>query len=281
MAVSSANSRYDICPVVYSLDLLGRKWRLPILCELDKHGVMRYNELKRRISGITNMMLTQTLRELEANHLLSRTQYNEIPPRVEYALTETARQLMPALYRLASWGAGQLASAGVESGCGGACRHSLAALPDPVIPRDPRLADPLHSWDEGYEEIWLKLHNDPRLQSMNGLALMQEFFCRAITVLTLDDKDYTRMTYLMMFGLNRMRFVEQERPYYRILHALLARARADGSVRCPLPDDEIVQMIASFSSGLIMKWELAQGCWELVERNRAAIDWFFAQLGRS
>ena len=84
MAVSSANSRYDICPVVYSLDLLGRKWRLPILCELDKHGVMRYNELKRRISGITNMMLTQTLRELEANHLLSRTQYNEIPPRVEY-----------------------------------------------------------------------------------------------------------------------------------------------------------------------------------------------------
>jgi len=65
---------------------------------------MRYNELKRGIAVITNMMLTETLKELEANGIINREQFMEVPPRVEYSLTISGAKLIPALKTLASWG---------------------------------------------------------------------------------------------------------------------------------------------------------------------------------
>lgn len=65
---------------------------------------MRYNELKRRIDDITNMMLTQSLKELESRRIVERRQFMEIPPRVEYSLTENGKKLIPALKALAEWG---------------------------------------------------------------------------------------------------------------------------------------------------------------------------------
>ena len=270
--------RYDVCPVVYSLDILGRKWRLPILCELDKHGVMRYNELKRSVTGITNMMLAQALRELETCGLVLRIQHNEIPPRVEYSLTDAGKDLFPGLCQLARWGGDQLAQQGIATGCGAACLQNL--VPQQLsVPRDPRVVDMLAHFDEGFERIRRELTEDPLHKNRSGLYKMREFFCRATSVLTLEDEDYTRMTYMMMFGFNRIQFVDHERPYYRIMRRFIEEGRQDGSVRCPLPDDEVVQMIATFSSGMIMKWEIARGAYPLVERNRPAIDWFFKQLG--
>ncbi|MCR4431071.1 MAG: helix-turn-helix transcriptional regulator [Tepidanaerobacteraceae bacterium] len=96
------------CPVTYALKLIGGKWQIPILWVLSQNGTMRYNELKRKISGITNMMLTQSLKELEANGLVKRVQYMEIPPRVEYSLTDAGKKLMPALDELARWGIEQM-----------------------------------------------------------------------------------------------------------------------------------------------------------------------------
>jgi DNA-binding HxlR family transcriptional regulator len=65
---------------------------------------MRYNELRRDIQGITSMMLTQSLKELEAYGIVERKQYAEIPPRVEYSLTDNGENLIPALKALADWG---------------------------------------------------------------------------------------------------------------------------------------------------------------------------------
>lgn len=65
---------------------------------------MRYSELKRRIDDITNMMLTQSLKELESSGIVKRRQFMEIPPRVEYSLTENGKNLIPALKALAEWG---------------------------------------------------------------------------------------------------------------------------------------------------------------------------------
>lgn len=65
---------------------------------------MRYNELKRSIQGITNMMLTQSLKELELDGIVNRKQFMEIPPRVEYSLTDNGEKLIPALKTLADWG---------------------------------------------------------------------------------------------------------------------------------------------------------------------------------
>lgn len=97
-------SNFDNCPLTHSLNLIGGKWRLPIIWALNKNGTMRYNELKRNIDGITNMMLTHSLKELEADGIIKRKQFMEIPPRVEYSLTESGVELIPALQALARWG---------------------------------------------------------------------------------------------------------------------------------------------------------------------------------
>ena len=97
-------SNFDNCPLTFALNYIGGKWRLPIIWALSKNGTMRYNELKRSIDGITNMMLTQSLKELELNGIINRQQYMEIPPRVEYSLTDNGKELIPALKELASWG---------------------------------------------------------------------------------------------------------------------------------------------------------------------------------
>ena len=100
----SYKNSLDTCPLTFALNLIGGKWRLPIIWALNKNGTMRYNELKKSINGITNMMLTQTLKELELYDIVNRKQFMEVPPRVEYSLTDNGKTLIPALKALASWG---------------------------------------------------------------------------------------------------------------------------------------------------------------------------------
>lgn len=92
------------CPVYYALTIISGKWRLPILWQLSQNGVMRFCDLKRSVVGITNMMLTNCLQELENNLLIERKQYAEIPPRVEYRLSERGVVLIRTLGELKQWG---------------------------------------------------------------------------------------------------------------------------------------------------------------------------------
>ncbi len=94
---------HDGCPVLQALNIIGGKWRIPILWKLAGSN-LRYNELKRRLSGITNIMLTRSLKELEEYGLVKRIQYAEIPPHVEYSLTEQGEELVPALLCIKDWG---------------------------------------------------------------------------------------------------------------------------------------------------------------------------------
>lgn len=96
------------CPVTYALNMIGGKWHLPILWTLSQNPVLRYNELKRKINGITSMMLTQSLKDMEGYGLVRREQYPEIPPRVEYSLTQAGLDVLPAVAALAKWGARQM-----------------------------------------------------------------------------------------------------------------------------------------------------------------------------
>ena len=93
-----------LCPIRYALDVVGGKWKLPIICMLAGEQPVRYSSIKRKLSGITNMMLAQSLKELEAAGLVHREQYNEVPPRVEYTLTPKGRSIIPPLTNLAEWG---------------------------------------------------------------------------------------------------------------------------------------------------------------------------------
>jgi len=97
-------SHLDDCPLTFALNIIGAKWRLPIIWLLSKNETMRYNELKRNIDGITNMMLTQTLKELEAYKIITRKQFMVVPPKVEYSLTDNGQNLIRALKQLANWG---------------------------------------------------------------------------------------------------------------------------------------------------------------------------------
>ena len=92
------------CPVTPLLLMLQGKWKLQIIYELCIQDPIRFGQLKKAISGITNTMLTTSLRELERDGLVSRIQVNEIPPHVEYSLTDKGKALLPVFYEMTKWG---------------------------------------------------------------------------------------------------------------------------------------------------------------------------------
>lgn len=92
------------CPVKYALSLLSGKWKLRIIWELNQQETLRFNELQRRLEGVSSFMLAKCLEELEQHKILLRTQYNEVPPRVEYSLSDLGRDIEPSLEMLAEWG---------------------------------------------------------------------------------------------------------------------------------------------------------------------------------
>ena len=92
------------CPVTPLLLMLQGKWKFQIIYELCIKDPIRFGELKKAIEGMTNTMLTTSLRELEKDGLVSRIQFNEIPPHVEYSLTEKGKALLPIFYEITKWG---------------------------------------------------------------------------------------------------------------------------------------------------------------------------------
>jgi DNA-binding HxlR family transcriptional regulator len=91
------------CPVRQVLDRIGDKWSTLVILMLGERGVTRFNGISQAIGDISQKMLTTTLRNLEADGLISRTMYPEIPPRVEYALTELGQSLLPLIRQLQVW----------------------------------------------------------------------------------------------------------------------------------------------------------------------------------
>jgi len=92
------------CPIVYTLSVVGGKWKWVILYRLSEHKVVRYGELKKMLPPISHKMLSQQLKELVVKQLIYRVEYHQIPPKVEYSLTEKGRTLIPVLDRMSIWG---------------------------------------------------------------------------------------------------------------------------------------------------------------------------------
>jgi len=97
------HTEYIDCPIEASLDLIGGKWKGSILFRVSEQ-TRRFNELRRLFPKISQRMLTNQLREMEADGLLHREVYAQVPPKVEYSLTERGRTLLPALEALFAWG---------------------------------------------------------------------------------------------------------------------------------------------------------------------------------
>lgn len=92
------------CPVTPVISMLQGKWKMQIIYELCIKSPMRFGELKKMLGNVTNTALTNALRELEENELIHREQYNEIPPHVEYSLTDKGKDLLPVFNAIANWG---------------------------------------------------------------------------------------------------------------------------------------------------------------------------------
>ncbi|HPD76584.1 MAG TPA: helix-turn-helix domain-containing protein [Methanoregulaceae archaeon] len=95
------------CPVEGTLDVIGGKWKPLIIWYLRKR-VLRFSDLRRAIPGITDVMLTKQLRELEQDGVIKRKVYSQIPPKVEYSLTPLGKTLVPLLDALCTWGIGHM-----------------------------------------------------------------------------------------------------------------------------------------------------------------------------
>jgi DNA-binding HxlR family transcriptional regulator len=98
----------ETCKVNKALDIIVGKWKPIILLHLFENSTMRFNELKRSMPGITQKMLTQQLRELEEEDLVHREVYPQVPPKVEYSITEHGKTIEPILEAMHEWGAAHL-----------------------------------------------------------------------------------------------------------------------------------------------------------------------------
>ena len=101
----------QICPIRYAMGIIGQKWKIPILWHLaDDKMPLRFRDFKKGIPCITDVMLSKSLHELEYSGIIHRQQYDCIPPKVEYTLTERGKELIPVLYALHNWGRQQYES---------------------------------------------------------------------------------------------------------------------------------------------------------------------------
>jgi DNA-binding HxlR family transcriptional regulator len=92
------------CPIEHTVNLIGHKWKVLILRNLFNNGTQRFSELSKEINGISQKMLTQQLRHMETDGIIYRKVYPEVPPKVEYSLTELGQSLKPILDEMSSWG---------------------------------------------------------------------------------------------------------------------------------------------------------------------------------
>lgn len=91
------------CPLEYGLEIFGGKWKPRIICVLNEKKVLRYSEIRKEMTNITDAVLAATLKELIQNDIVERKSYNEVPPRVEYILTEKGISIVPILQSICAW----------------------------------------------------------------------------------------------------------------------------------------------------------------------------------
>lgn len=115
-----------VCGIDAALDVVSGKWKGLILWELVEHGTMRFAQLRRALPGVSEKMLTQHLREMERDGLLLRQVFAEVPPRVEYSLTDAGASLSTALEPLGEWGQQRI------------LREDIALVDHADAPRMPR-----------------------------------------------------------------------------------------------------------------------------------------------
>ena len=121
------------CPLNYAMSIIGGKWKMQIICALNNKGTLRYNQLRRKMDGISNTALAAALKELEEEGLVTRKVYTEVPIKVEYSTTELCDRLMPILESLSDWGEELMIAGGMETASGKGIKRKSDAAKDSFI----------------------------------------------------------------------------------------------------------------------------------------------------
>ncbi len=262
-------SYFESCPVIYSLNVLSKKWLIPIICQLNAHGTMRFNALQRAVDGITNMMLTQCLKELQGLGLVSRMQYNEMPLRVEYSLTPVGQDLMPSIYGLSNWAMNMNWTCDESKLCVNSdCPAHNMQL---INIRQNEFSDSSNHWDSFYEAA-VKLIQS-KYDAMDPLEKMAFIMEYTISSGTVDGERMSRLRniYYVIGADKSEEFLDNNRAVFRILHELLDEGRRQRLVTDDLSDDEIIHAFMSFSHGMVAYWELVRGAYDIAEKNHNII----------
>lgn len=272
------NTAFSICPIEFTLDIIGRKWNLPIICELNQNGTMRYNQLKRSLDGITNIVLTQALKNLSSWGIVLRTQYPEIPPRVEYSLTEKGQELFPALLSLSEWGSSIMQKSGINCDCS---KHCCQVSSEGTNIPNHDILQQLHTlWDAEYMRVYQDILAKDNFKNSDEIDKLKELFAYILEIVVADGVEASRFAIMSFMKDHHLssNIVDKSRPLYSIITTLVDQGQLHHTIRSDLSALTITDTIISFSNGVIDSWDLSNGSFDIIERNKLAIDWFFESL---
>lgn len=276
MSENIYNDNLSVCPIVYSLNIVSKKWMLPIICELNKTKTLRYSELKRQINGVTNMALTQALKDLVERGLVERRQFNEVPPHTEYSLTSKGKSLLPALYSLAHWGLEQMEHSGIKCLCSNNC---YGAYYDYVpVYRETEVLDYPETYNKRYLDSIARINMELEEENEDFITKISCFLLSMLTILTEDGEDATRWAMTYYFRADTPNILRNERPQYKILCELLTKGQEKGVITKALAPDYLAEELSKVITGMIGEWSMAKCSYDIVEYNRPMIEWLCSKL---
>lgn len=251
------------CPIVYGLKLISKKWVLEVFCALNRASSLRYSELKRQLGGITNMALTQVLKELAERGLVYREQYNEIPPHTEYSLTSEGKTLLPALYSLAKWGYQQMPEQSTI------CDHTMGchALHYEYLPYDKEneVLEYPKQYNDGYYRSWEVIS----AESGGDVCLaIQLFLEEMLKVLTEAGPEAARWSMTYYFRPDTPRILQRSRPQYQILCEILAKGQQQGIITDEIEASYMADELSKVVTGMVGEWLMDKCEYDIVSYNR-------------
>lgn len=261
------------CPIGYALDFLGGKWVLQVICALNKESAVRFGELKRRIPNISNLMLSRTLKELQDNGLVERIQYNEMPLRVEYSLTEAGGDILPFLTKIAHWGLKAMTLQGQECVCQEQCYLSQHPF---LFPSEMEEASQYPEyWDEQYACYGQQLQSD-EMRSLSGIERLKWFLKSMLGLLTMGEMEEGHKALVYLFGIEEPNIIRHTRPHYVILESLINECKDEGSISRDFPPSFLVDLLIKIIDGtqiaVLMDSKMN------FEENAASLLWFVDNL---
>lgn len=258
--------------MLYANKILGRKWAIKTICELDRNGVMRYGELKRALEGITNMALTQILKSMIEYDVVNRVQYNEMPPRVEYSLTESGKRILPCLYSIAAWGNQQMEKEKILC----TCEYKCFADYYDYLPVE-ELDDIKHS-TETNDVLYQQLYEQISTEDITVKEKIKRYILGTMEILISKGSDNVRYQLTFSFRNDTPSLYREDRVFYQRARDLLCEARDTGKLKNGVEVDKMIDNISKIITGCIGDWQLANCTYDPIEENEDFIQWMCDQI---